>query len=541
MTHFFSFVLALFVTLVTIPVLIRFAGRLRLVDIPDARKVHAVSIPRCGGIAIALGTVVPVLMWVPLDRATAGGLVGAGIIVAFGVWDDVKPLDYGWKLLGQALAVGVVMAGGVVIEHVPLFGLDPAPVWVSYPLTALFILGVTNAVNLFDGLDGLAGGCALLTLSAVATLAYLGQGFPVTLIVVAIAGSIFGFLRYNTHPASVFMGDAGSQFLGFTTAVLTIFLIERCDRALNPGLPLLLLGLPLLDTGMVVVQRLWAGRSPFSADRNHLHHKLLSVGFSHYEAVSLIYAVQAVMVLAAFLLRYETDGAVLSAFVLISGCVLVPLLWFKSTGRRVRAAPPAGAFVERRNLWLRRWAWLPAAAQGTLGYGVAVFLVVGALGPVSVAPDVSVLAVSVVGLWLGSKVFVRSRSTVIERVGVYLAVILAAYLFATWQAEAVALRWAVGAYLIGLTGVLVVAIRVTRRDLFQVTPQDLLILFLAFAIPNLSGAALAQYRIGETAVMLVVLFYASEFILTRDDRGWRVIEAASLVSLSLIGIRGLVA
>ena len=166
---------------------------------------------------------------------------------------------------------------------------------------------------------------------------------------------------------------------------------------------------------------------------------------------------------------------------------------------------------------------------------------VGALGPVSVAPDVSVLAVSVVGLWLGSKVFVRSRSTVIERVGVYLAVILAAYLFATWQAEAVALRWAVGAYLIGLTGVLVVAIRVTRRDLFQVTPQDLLILFLAFAIPNLSGAALAQYRIGETAVMLVVLFYASEFILTRDDRGWRVIEAASLVSLSLIGIRGLVA
>ena len=274
MTHFFSFVLTLFVTLVTIPVLMRIAGWLRLVDIPDARKVHAVAIPRCGGIAIALGTAVPVLMWVPLDRATTSYLVAARIIVGFGVWDDVKPLHYGWKLLGQALAVGVVMAGGVVIEHVPFFGLDPAPIWVSYPLTALFLLGVTNAVNLFDGLDGLAGGCVLLTLSALAALAYLGQGFPVTLIVVAIAGSIFGFLRYNTHPASVFMGDAGSQFLGFTTAVLMILLIERCDHALIPGLALLLLGLPRLDTCTVTVQRLWAGRSPFSADRNHLHHKL---------------------------------------------------------------------------------------------------------------------------------------------------------------------------------------------------------------------------------------------------------------------------
>ncbi len=541
MTHFFSFVLALFVTLVTIPVLMRFADRLRLIDIPDARKVHEVAIPRCGGIAIALGTALPVLMSVPLDRSTVGYLVGAGIVVVFGAWDDVKPLHYRWKLLGQVLAVGVVMSGGVVLEHVPLFGLDAAPWWVSYPLTALFLLGVTNAVNLFDGLDGLAGGCALLTLSAVATLAYLGQGFPVTLIVVAVAGSIFGFLRYNTHPASVFMGDAGSQFLGFTTAVLSIFLIEGCDRALNPGLPLLLLGLPVLDTTMVVVQRLWEGRSPFSADRSHLHHKLLSVGFSHYEAVSLIYAVQAVMVMAAFLVRYESDGVVLSVFVLISGCVLVPLLWFQSTGRQVRAAPAAGAFVERRSLWLRRFRWLPSFAQGYLGYGVAVFLVVGALGPVSVAPDVAVLSMSVVGLWLGATVILRGRSLVIQRMGIYLAAILAAYLFASWQAEMPAIRWVVGGYLVGLAGVLVVAIRVTRRDLFQVTPQDLLILFLALAIPNLSGDTLEAYRVRQVAVMLIVLFYASEFILTRDDRGWRVIEAASLVSLSLIGIRGFVA
>ena len=540
MTHFFSFVLALFVTLVAIPALSSRAGRLRLVDIPDERKVHTVAIPRCGGIAIAVGTAIPVLMWVPLDRTVTSYLLGAAIIVAFGVWDDVVTLGYRWKLLGQTLAVAVVMTGGVTIEHLPLFGLDPAPQWLTIPLTVVFLLGITNAVNLFDGLDGLAGGCVLLTLSAVATLAYLGQGDPVTLIVVALAGSIFGFLRYNTHPASVFMGDAGSQFLGFSTAVATILLIEHCDQALNPGLALLVLGLPILDTVTVMVERVIAGRSPFAADRNHLHHKLLAVGFSHYEAVSLIYVVQAVMVLAGFGLRYESDAVVLSAFALISASVLIPLLWLKSTGRRIRSEEPAvGVPMERRNLWLRQWTRLPDLTRNVVSGGVAAFMLVGALAPHRVSADVAVLAVCVVGLWLGARLLLRERSTVIERMTVYLAAILAAYLVAKWQADAGTVRWLVGAYLIALTAALVLAIRLTRRDLFQVTPQDLLILFLAFSIPNLSGDAFTELRIGETAIMLLVLFYASEFVLTRSDRGWRGIEVMSVATLGVIGIRGL--
>lgn len=538
MTAFFSFVVALFVTLVAIPPLMRFSRKLRLMDEPADRKIHSHAVPRCGGIAIAIGTILPILMWVPLDRAICSYLIGAMIILFFGVWDDISPLNYKWKFLGQSAAVVVAMQGGVAIEHVPFFGLDPAPEYITYPLTVLFLLGITNAVNLFDGLDGLAGGCVLLTLSVIGVLAYESGGFPLVLIALAAMGSVFGFLRFNTHPAFIFMGDAGSQFLGFTTAVLSILLLEEHHQALNAGLPLLLLGLPILDTLSVMTQRILAGRSPFAADLNHIHHKILGLAFTQYEAVCIVYIVQALMVCSALAFRYESDTVVISVFTLICAVSIVSLHVAKVRGWRMRPDVQTGEFVEKRNLWLRKQTWLPTLAVKFVRYAVAGFMVAGAFVPVSISTDLSVLAFSVAGLSVAAMFLLRSRSLIILRMSAYLATVVAAYLIASWEVQSVSPHWILGIYLLILTIALILSIRVTRRDLFQVTPQDLLILFLALAIPNLSGNTLDQYQIGEVGIMLIVIFYASEFVLTRDQSGYSMMRFGALFSLGTIGIRG---
>ena len=228
----FSFLVALFLTAVSIPPLMQLAHRINLVDLPAARKIHGQPIPLCGGLGIALGATVPVLMWAPMGPPLKAGLAGAILMLALGVIDDARPLHYGWKFVGQSLAVAVAMGGGVVAEHLPLCGLDAAPIWLSCGVTALFLVAATNAVNLSDGLDGLAGGCVMLTLLAIALLAYPANGLALMIVAAALTGALLGFLRYNTHPAIVFLGDTGSMFLGFLSAVLAILLVGTSHTCL---------------------------------------------------------------------------------------------------------------------------------------------------------------------------------------------------------------------------------------------------------------------------------------------------------------------
>lgn len=539
MIYFFSFITALFLSLVVIPPLMVLSRRVGLVDVPDARKVHMDPIPLCGGIAIAIGTLLPVLMWAPLDRTLASYVVGAAVIIVMGIWDDAKPLNYRWKFLGQLIAVGCVMYGGVVIEHLPFCGLDAAPLWLTLPVTVLFLIGVTNAVNLFDGLDGLAGGCIILSLSVIAVLSYQVDAVVGVLLALALMGGVCGFLRYNTHPASVFMGDAGSQFLGFTTAVLSILLIERFNPALNPGLPLLLLGLPLFDTLMVMVQRIAAGRSPFRPDRNHLHHKLMALGFRQVSAVSVIYGVQGVMVLTALALRYASDAAVLAAFFVIAAVIAIPLVTMQAIGWRAQAAPQTGAFVERRNLWLRRRTWLPDGSTAFLRIALSVTLILGALIPVPISSDFSVLTLGVAGFALATLIFYHRHKLVILRFAIYFSAAVVSFFLASWHEQQSWLGPFIAGYLALICVLLAVAIRVTRRDLFHVTPQDLLILFIAIAVPNLSGELAMQYNIGQIAIVFVVLLYTSEFLILRDVRGRWLLGGAAIVSLCAVGLRPL--
>ncbi len=154
----YSFFIGLFVTMVLIPVLMRISGPGGILDYPNPRRVHDKRIPRVGGIAIAAGALASIVIWLPLEGIFLSYIVGGVIVLCVGIWDDIRPLDYKWKFLGQSIAVACVISGGLEFSHLPFFGLDPVPGYISYPITFLFLLGVTNAVNLFDGLDGLAGG-----------------------------------------------------------------------------------------------------------------------------------------------------------------------------------------------------------------------------------------------------------------------------------------------------------------------------------------------------------------------------------------------
>jgi UDP-GlcNAc:undecaprenyl-phosphate/decaprenyl-phosphate GlcNAc-1-phosphate transferase len=513
----FSFISALFITMVLVPPLMRLARPLHLLDIPDARKIHTEIVPRCGGLAIASGIVLPILMWLPKDTAMWAVLTGGVVVFLFGLWDDIKNLDYRVKLVGQIAALAVAINGGVVLEHYPFCGLDPVSVWLAYPATALIVLGVTNAINLTDGLDGLAAGCTLLTLAMIAFLAYQSNHTAILMLALTVMGGVLGFLRYNTHPAIVFLGDAGSQFLGFITAALTIFLVERVNQALSPALPLLLLGLPILDTLWVFTLRVAAGRSPFSPDRKHIHHQLLDLGFRQHEAVSLMYLLHGGLICVGFYLRYESDVLVASVYVVFCIVLVTAIALAKAAGWRLHPVADAEPAPDRRTPWLRRIPWLPDAVGYTLTVSVVVFLIAGALVVGRLQRDFVLVALASVVALIAGSLLLRGSQRWLSRAGVYMSSVMIVFMLAEGAERAWVSDLTINVMLLFMSAVLVIGIRTTRRDLFRVTPQDLLIVFFALVVPNLTSNYIARYPVGEILFRLLVLFYVTEFLLNKDS------------------------
>ena len=340
-----TLLLSVFITIALIPALMRLAFRLQFVDIPDARKQHGRPIPVVGGIAMAVGAVVPIFYWQQGSPFVNAWLIGSAILVVFGMVDDFRGLGPGVKFAGQiAAALVMIFYGGVEITHLGMLLPDEMllPAWVAVPLTLVAIVGVTNAINLADGLDGLAGGLSMLIVACIGYLAYRQGNAQIGFVALALGGAIFGFLKFNTYPAQVFMGDTGSQFLGFSAIALSLKLTQG-HTALSPVLPLLLLGLPVMDTLYVFAVRLANGRSPFSADRNHFHHRLMGLGLHHSESVLVIYVLQTVLIVSAYFFRFHSDFLLLGGYLLFAafepGCSDPPK-WSRLEHRTVRLVRP---------------------------------------------------------------------------------------------------------------------------------------------------------------------------------------------------------
>jgi UDP-GlcNAc:undecaprenyl-phosphate GlcNAc-1-phosphate transferase len=542
---FSSFLIATFVTMALIPPLMRAATRLGFVDRPGPRKLHGAAVPRIGGVAMATGAVLPLVIWLPFDHRIAAVLLGIALIVAFGAWDDRRDLDYRTKFIAQLIAVGVVIAfGDVTIRFMPFISDGPLPDIVAIPLTVIALLGITNAINLADGLDGLAGGTMLLSVGAIGILAYAIGNHDIALIAAALIGSILGFLRFNTHPARVFMGDSGSQFLGLTAGILAISLTQTSGGTLSPALPLLLLGLPILDTLLVMGQRICQGRSPFSADCNHVHHKLLSLGFDHYEAVSLIYLVQAGLVVGAYLLRFQSDVFIVATYAVVCLVVTASLLSAGAMGWRAHRALADGAesalTVRLRSIQrsgrIEQWA-VDFAACSLPIYYVASLAIARA-----VTADIGMLAAILFATLL--TLWARNRDrpfTWVERGGAYLVGAVMLYLPVAGDAASHWFFVFSNMYFILLAAAVVAGLILSSDDRrFRVTPLDLLVVFIALVAPNLPGTRLAGVSYGIFVAELIVLFYALELVLSDGRSPRRAVRLAHLAATFALGVHAMV-
>jgi UDP-GlcNAc:undecaprenyl-phosphate GlcNAc-1-phosphate transferase len=265
-------------------------------------------------------------------------MIGAGIVVTAGIVDDIIKLEFKAKFTAQIFAaLIVILYGNIKIVDLGLFlpGGIVLPDWISILLSTIFIVGATNAINLSDGLDGLAGGICLLSLICIGYLAYLLTIHPFIVISAALIGSIFGFLRYNTHPATIFMGDAGSQLLGFISVCMALALTQKSPH-LSPFLIFLILGIPLIDTLGVFTQRIMSGKSPFIADRNHLHHKLIDLGLYHSESVILVYITHAIFICLAIIFKFYPDWFILTLYSVLSSILLTSTILALRSGWKLR-------------------------------------------------------------------------------------------------------------------------------------------------------------------------------------------------------------
>ena len=285
----------------------RFAELIGAVDQPSERRINKVPIPRMGGLAIFLGFVLTALLFVPLSTQVTGILLGAVIIAVMGAVDDIVSLNPWIKLLGQIVAAVVVIRCGVVFDAIS----NPNPLaevtfieigWLSVPLTILWIVACTNAVNLIDGLDGLAVGVSTISSLTMLVVSLIVSEPPVSLLLAALTGACIGFMPYNLNPAKIFMGDVGSQLLGFVLSTVSILGLFKLHAIITFVVPFLALALPLADTTFAFFRRILRGQSPFHPDRGHLHHRLLDMGMSQKQAVALMYGISAVLGLSAVLM-----------------------------------------------------------------------------------------------------------------------------------------------------------------------------------------------------------------------------------------------
>ncbi len=319
-----SLLIAALVAVISTPVVRSLAFRVGAVDIPkDNRRMHDHPIPRMGGLAIFFGFILSVLIFVPLTPELRGMLLGSVVIVILGILDDIFALPALPKFFVQIGAALIAVLEGNRIEFLSnpnLFSKDPfwELGWLAIPITVLWIVGITNAVNLIDGLDGLACGVSTISSMTLLVIALVVKEPDVAILMAALSGACIGFLPYNLNPAKIFMGDTGSTFLGFILAVVSIQGLFKFYAIISFAVPFLMLGLPIFDTCFAILRRVSHGQSPMAPDRGHIHHRLIDMGFTQKQAVAVLYIISAILGLSAVVLT--TIGVVRAMLFLLALC-----------------------------------------------------------------------------------------------------------------------------------------------------------------------------------------------------------------------------
>lgn len=328
-----AFALSLVIAFLMTPPVKRFAEKVGAIDVPkDDRRVHNHPIPRMGGLAIFMGFVLSLIVFVPMSTKVLGLLVGALIIAVMGGVDDIVCLNPWIKLLGQVIAALVAIRCGLVFDVIsnPNIFAEETYIEIGYlsiPLTMLWIVACTNAVNLIDGLDGLAVGVSAISSLTMLIVSLFVSEPVVSLILAALTGACLGFMPYNLNPAKIFMGDVGSQLLGFVLSTASIMGLFKLHAIITFFVPLLALALPLADTIFAFFRRILHGQSPFKADKGHFHHRLLAMGLNQKQVVAVLYGISAVLGLLAVLMA--GNSVAVKIICLVTAFIISLVIWLK--------------------------------------------------------------------------------------------------------------------------------------------------------------------------------------------------------------------
>lgn len=538
-----TLLLSVFITIALIPLLSRVAVRANGLDLPGPRKVHTHPIPRCGGVAIAIGAVGPIIFWVQASPAFSAFLIGGTIIAAVGLLDDFRGIDYRFKLMAQiAAAMFLVLQGGIVIRNLGNLLPDGVllPDWLGIMLTVFVIVGITNAINLSDGLDGLAGGTSLLIFLFISYLASASGNMTITVISLAIAGALLGFLRFNTHPASLFMGDTGSMLLGFSAAALSIMLTQG-DTPLSPLLPLILLGFPILDTLAVAAQRISEGHSPFLADKKHFHHRLLKLGLYHTEAVFSIYVIQTLLILFAWFFRFHSEWLLLLGYVIFSSSVVIFFMIAERRGWRLKRSDFLDRVIKGRLRALREQRLPIRISFRVLLFGGPVFLILLGLFPKSIPGHLSLFSACLAAVLVLVGIFKKEWLGRIFMPSLYISIPLLVYFAdlvrADWITSNLVRIYNLSYILLAFFAV--ATVRFTRRTGgFRITPTDFIVAIVALAILALPREVLPEEEMKHVIPKILTLFFAYEVLIGELRGKIEKLVGMTVVALIIISLRG---
>jgi UDP-GlcNAc:undecaprenyl-phosphate/decaprenyl-phosphate GlcNAc-1-phosphate transferase len=541
-----TLLLSIFITIALIPLCSRVAVRAQALDVPDERKVHTVPVPRCGGVAMALGSLVPVLVWVEMTPQFSAYLMGCAILSIAGIYDDFKGgLSVTTKFMAQvAAALVLVFYGGIVIRDVGnVLPRDmDFPYWLAAIVTVFVVVGVTNAINLADGLDGLAGGISLLIFLFISFLAYGTDSINIAIVALSLSGALFGFLRFNTHPAKLFMGDTGSMLLGFSAVALCIRLTQT-HSPFSPVLPLILLGFPILDTLTVMAQRISEGRSPFSPDKNHFHHRLLRLGFFQTEAVFIIYAIQVLLVLSAWFFRFYSEWFLLLSYVIFSTLMVGFFTLADKTNWQFKRYDVIDRVVKGKLRKLRgRRLPIRFSFRG-LSLVLPALLVVLTILPESIPGSLSILsgcfAALLILMWLIRKEWLGRVLMLCVYIFVPLIVYAGEMGKAPW-ASPLLVRGYSFLYIL-LVFFALMTLRFTgRKEGFHITPMDFIVMVLAIGLTALPREMFPEAVLKNVIPMILALFLGYE-VLAGELRGnIQSIVWVTIISFIIVGIRGFI-
>jgi UDP-GlcNAc:undecaprenyl-phosphate GlcNAc-1-phosphate transferase len=543
--HFFILVTAAVTSTILVPFVARLSVSIGGIDEPGPRKIHSMSVPRLGGVAIFCAFLFTSIYFCEIGREVKGLLTGAMVIFATGLVDDLFGLTPRQKLVGQFIAASLaVLIGDLYVRNLGNpFGLGVIELGqLAIPFTVFGIVGMINAINLLDGMDGLAGGVCTIVCVDFAVLAYTTRNMELFALSIALLGGLLGFMRYNSHPAIIFMGDAGSLLLGYCMGVFAVLLVNGGELAVSPYIPLLLLGLPVMDTLVVMVNRFRAGKSAFLPDKTHIHHRLMDMGLGQKAIVLIVYGITYLLSLIAIFGRHLSDTQLL--LLLLSITITVYGLVHHLTHN----ANWLKWFSRQSNKSLRKVAVLRLRVQRccvlltSMKYVMLAILIMPALLPDLKNRMLPLLPLLLLGASACFYLLHRTWRDLTLQAFIYASGVFMIFAMENLGHDEVLPGVPLKAFSHILFGLLLCCVLATialrnRASKLLVSPFEYLIMLIVLSTPLLPAALISQYHLLTVAAKSVLLFIGFKLVLMQQMQRNRKVLLAIVLSMSAIVCR----